>query len=39
MVFFWKLPGKGACGVLLKWMLERTFDAWKRYKYNSTDSA
>jgi hypothetical protein len=24
VVFFWKLPGKGACDVLLEWMLERT---------------
>jgi hypothetical protein len=24
MVFFWKLPGKRACDVLLEWILERT---------------
>jgi hypothetical protein len=24
--FFWKLPGKRACGVLLEWMLQRTLD-------------
>jgi hypothetical protein len=38
MIFFleasWK---KEACDVLLKQILERTCDVWKRYKYNSTD--
>ena len=34
IVFFWKLPRKGACDVLLMWMLERTCDVWKGYKNN-----
>ena len=38
MVFFWKLPGKRACDVLLEGMLKRTHDAWKVYKDNPTDS-
>jgi hypothetical protein len=38
MVFFWKLPGKRTCDVLLEQMLERTRDAWKVYIYNATDS-
>ena len=38
MVFFWKLPGKRACGVLLEQMLERTHDVWKGYKYIPMDS-
>ena len=38
VVFFWKLPGKRACDVLLEQMLERTHDVWKGYKYNPTDS-
>ena len=36
--FFWKQPGKRACDVLLEWMLERTHDVWKGYKYNPRDS-
>jgi hypothetical protein len=35
MVFFWKLPGKGACDVLLEQTLSRTHDVWKQCKYNS----
>jgi hypothetical protein len=38
MVFFWKLPGKEACDVLVEQMLERTRDVWKGYKYNPTYS-
>jgi hypothetical protein len=38
VVFFRRQPGKGACDVLLEWVLERTHDFWKGYKYNSTDS-
>jgi hypothetical protein len=38
LVFFWKLPGERACDVLLEWMLERTCDVWKGYKYNPTNS-
>jgi hypothetical protein len=36
VVFFWKLPGKRACTVLLERTLARTLDVWKWYKYNST---
>lgn len=36
--FFWKLPGKRACDVLLERRLERTCDVWKVYKYNPVDS-
>ena len=32
--FFWKLPGKRACGVLLEWMLQRTLDVWKGLKHH-----
>jgi hypothetical protein len=39
VVFFWKLPGERACDVLLEWMLERTCDVRKGYKYNPRDSA
>ena len=38
MVFFWKLPGKRACDVLLEWTLERTH-VWKGFKYNPTHSS
>ena len=38
MVFFWKLPGKRACDVLLKHTIERTHSVWKGHKYNPTDS-
>jgi hypothetical protein len=38
VVFFWKVPGKGACDVLLEWTLERTQDVWKGYKCNLSDS-
>ena len=34
VVFFWKLPGKGACGVLPEQMLERTRDVREGYNYN-----
>ena len=37
VVFFWKQPGKGTCGVVLEQMLERTRDIWKEYEDNSTD--
>jgi hypothetical protein len=33
IMFFLKLSGKGACDVLLEWMLERTRDVWKGYRY------
>ena len=33
VVFFWKLPWKRACDVLLECMLETTCDAWRGYKY------
>jgi hypothetical protein len=36
-VFFWKLPGRRACGVLLEQTLKRTHDIWKGYKYKPTD--
>ena len=36
MVFFWKLPGKGACSVLLQLMLGRMCDVWKACEYNPT---
>ena len=37
--FFWKLPGKGACDVLLDQMLDMcSHDTWEGYKYNSTDN-
>ena len=39
VMFFWKLPGKRACDVLLEQMLERACDACKGYKYNPRDSA
>jgi hypothetical protein len=38
VVFFWKLPGKGECDVLLEQTLERTCDVGKEYKYNPTDN-
>jgi hypothetical protein len=38
VVFFWKIPGKGACDVLLEQTLERTCDVWKQFKYNPIDS-
>jgi hypothetical protein len=38
ITFFWKLPGKRACNALLEQMLGRTFDVWKEYKYNPTDT-
>lgn len=38
VVFFWKLPGIGAHGVLLAWLLERTRDVWKGYKYYPMES-
>ena len=34
VVFFWKLPGKRSCDVLLEWMLERTRDVWIQDKEN-----
>jgi hypothetical protein len=37
MVFFWKLPGKKACDILLECMLERTHGIWKGYNYKITD--
>ena len=36
-VFFLKLSGERACNSLLEWMLERTCDVWKEYKYNPSD--
>jgi hypothetical protein len=33
-----KHPGKRACDTLIEQILERTYDVWKGYKYNSTDS-
>lgn len=38
MVFFWELPGKGACDVSLEQMSERTRDVWHEYKYNPTNN-
>lgn len=38
VVFLWRQPGKGACDVLLDWMLGRTHDVWKKYKYSPTDN-
>jgi hypothetical protein len=38
MVFLGKLSGKRAWDVLLVQKLERTYDAWKEYTYNPTDS-
>jgi hypothetical protein len=38
VVFFWKLPGKRACAVVLEQKLERSQDVWKESKYNPTDS-
>jgi hypothetical protein len=38
VMFFRKLPGKGARDVLLEQMLERTCDVWKGSKYNPIDS-
>jgi hypothetical protein len=37
MMFSWKLFRKRACDVLLEWMLERTCDVHKEYKYNPTE--
>jgi hypothetical protein len=38
VVFFWKLPGKEECDVLLERMLERTQDVRKGNTYNPADS-
>jgi hypothetical protein len=38
VVFFWMMPGKGTCDILLHLSFERTHDIWKGYKYNPTDS-
>jgi hypothetical protein len=38
VVFFCKLPGKGAFDVSLERMLERTHDVCKWYEYNPSDS-
>ena len=37
VVFFWKLPGKMTCNVLLERMLKRTCGVWEGYKSNPTD--
>jgi hypothetical protein len=34
---FWKVPGKGACNILLELMLERAHSVWEVYRYNPTD--
>lgn len=38
VMFFRKLPGKGACDILLEQTFERTHDVWRGYKCKPTDS-
>lgn len=38
VVFFWKKPGKRTCDILLELMLESTYDIWRGYEYDPTDS-
>ena len=38
MVFIWRMSDERLYDVLLEWMLEKTCDVWKEYKYNPIES-
>lgn len=38
MAFFWKVPWKRACSILLERTLEKIYSVWRGYKNNPTDS-